>query len=116
MDLYLDSVDFAEIRLPLPDGDLAFVDLPLVFRGESAREDGPEVVLRTSFAGQVHEWRGRIVRTEGEIDPSSRMVHAVARVKDPYGRGQDPGRPPLAVGLASQQPEEPTPAPTPAPA
>jgi multidrug efflux pump subunit AcrA (membrane-fusion protein) len=38
------------------------------------------------------------VRTEGEIDPRSRMVHAVARVDDPYGEAVD-GRAPLHVGL-----------------
>ena len=43
--------------------------------------------------------KGRIVRTEGEIDPHTRMIHAVARVDDPYGRGGHPDRPPLAVGL-----------------
>lgn len=93
------AVDFAEIRLPIPDAELAFVDLPLVYRGDHEAGQGPEVILSASFAGGVHEWRGRIVRTEGEIDPRSRMVHAVARVADPYGRGDDPGRPPLAVGL-----------------
>jgi RND family efflux transporter MFP subunit len=96
------AVDYAEIRLPLPNADLAFVDLPLVFRGDAADARGPEVVLRADFAGRTHEWRGRIVRTEGEIDPRTRMVHAVARVKDPYGHGDDPGRPPLAVGLFVQ--------------
>jgi RND family efflux transporter MFP subunit len=93
------AVDFAEIRLPLPDEDLAFVDLPLVYRGEDGSDDGPEVVLRASFAGRDHEWEGHIVRTEGEIDTKSRMVHAVARVADPYGRGEDPERPPLAAGM-----------------
>jgi RND family efflux transporter MFP subunit len=93
------SVDFAEIRLPLPDADLAFVDLPLVFRDAGSRKPGPEVVLRAEFAGRSFEWQGRLVRTEGEIDPRSRMVHAVAQVSDPYGRGDDPERPPLAVGL-----------------
>ena len=39
------------------------------------------------------------MRTEGEIDPRSRMVHAVARVENPYERGADPDRPPLAAGL-----------------
>ncbi len=39
------------------------------------------------------------MRTEGEIDPASRMVHAVAEVMDPYGRGDVPDRPPLAVGM-----------------
>jgi multidrug efflux pump subunit AcrA (membrane-fusion protein) len=57
------------------------------------------VTLKADFAGETFEWTGEIVRTEGEIDPSSRMVHAVAQVKNPYGRGEDPDRPPLAVGL-----------------
>jgi RND family efflux transporter MFP subunit len=93
------AVDYAEIRLPLPDDDLAYLDLPLDYRGETASMRGPRVTLTASFAGRAFEWRGRIVRTEGEIDRRSRMVHAVASVKDPYGRGDDPDRPPLAAGL-----------------
>ena len=96
------AVDFAEIRLPLPDQDLAFLDLPLVYRGDRADGTGPEVILTARFAGAEHEWRGRIVRTEGEIDPRSRMVHVVAQVEDPYGESRDPDgrrRPPLAAGL-----------------
>jgi RND family efflux transporter MFP subunit len=93
------AVDYAEIRLPLPDDDLAYIELPLIYRGESGRDVGPRVVLSARFAGKKHSWEGRIVRTEGEIDPRSRMVHAVARVKDPYARGDDPDRPPLAAGL-----------------
>jgi RND family efflux transporter MFP subunit len=93
------SVDFAETRLPLPDDELAYVELPLHYRGEKARPKGPRVTLKADFAGETFEWVGEIVRTEGEIDPASRMVHAVAQVKNPYGRGQDPARPPLAVGL-----------------
>jgi len=93
------SVDYAEIRLPLPDADLAYIDLPLDYRGETASSRGPRVTLTASFAGRRFEWHGRIVRTEGEIDLRSRMVHVVASVKDPYGRGDDPDRPPLAAGL-----------------
>jgi len=93
------AVDYAEVRLPLPNGELAFIDLPLDYRGESGREPGPRVTLSARFAGKTHAWEGRLVRTEGEIDPRSRMVHAVARVKDPYARGADRDRPPLAAGL-----------------
>ena len=57
------------------------------------------MILRAEFAGRAHAWSGRIVRTEGEIDPRTRMVHAVARVEDPYGRTGEDSRPPLAVGL-----------------
>jgi multidrug efflux system membrane fusion protein len=96
------AVDYAEIRLPLPDDDLAFIDLPLDYRGEQTRALGPRVTLRADFAGRSHEWEGRIVRTEGEIDATTRMVHAVARVKTPYGRVEGRDRPPLAAGLYVQ--------------
>jgi RND family efflux transporter MFP subunit len=93
------SVDFAEVRLPVPDADLAFLDLPMDYRGAAAQEPGPEVVLYADFAGQRHSWNGRIVRVEGEIDRASRMVNVVAQVEDPYGKhgGDDPL--PLAVGM-----------------
>jgi multidrug efflux pump subunit AcrA (membrane-fusion protein) len=55
--------------------------------------------LRARLGGQQHEWEGRIVRTEGEIDTRTRMLNAVARVDDPYARSQDWSRPPLAIGL-----------------
>jgi RND family efflux transporter MFP subunit len=93
------AVDYAEVRLPIPDDELAYLELPLLYRGEIGDDAGAEVLLRARFAGGEHTWQGRIVRTEGEIDPKSRMVHVVARVDDPYRRTQDGMRPPLAVGL-----------------
>ena len=114
------AVDFAEVRLPIPDRELRYLDLPLGYREsvvtDSAETDeaypvdslvevgsgtmyGPQAILRAEFAGKQHEWAGRIVRTEGEIDPKSRMVTVVARVEDPYGRRTEDTRPPLAVGL-----------------
>lgn len=92
------AVDYAEVRLPIPDRELAFLDLPLDYRGDASQRPGPPVTLRAEFAGTEHAWRGRVVRTEGEIDPRTRMVTVVARVDDPYGRGAA-DRPPLHVGL-----------------
>ena len=92
------AVDVAEVRLPLPDEQLAYLDLPLSYRGGSDQPQ-PRVTLRATFAGEAHEWQGRIVRTESEIDPVSRMVHAVAEVSDPYAPGPNQSRPPLAVGM-----------------
>jgi len=93
------SVDYAEIRLPIPDTELAYVDLPVDYRGETAQQTGPLVHLYADFAGSRHHWEGRIVRVEGEIDPQSRMVHAIAQVADPYGKGEGKDPMPLAVGL-----------------
>ncbi len=92
------AVDSAEIRLPLPDEELAYVDVPLSYRG-ATRESSPRVTISSNFAGREHTWEGRIVRTEGEIDPVSRMVTVVAEVRDPYAPGPDPQRPPLSSGM-----------------
>ena len=93
------SVDHAEIRLPLPDEELAYVDLPLSYRGGGDQQRQPVVRLQTEFGQRRHTWTGKIVRTEGTIDPQTRMIHAIAQIPDPYGRGPDPHRPPLAVGM-----------------
>jgi RND family efflux transporter MFP subunit len=95
------AVDYAEVRLPIPDRELAYLDLPLGLResGDADPEAAPAVLLHAEFAGEQRVWPGRLVRTEGEIDPRSRMVTAVARVEDPYGRSAGASRPPLAVGL-----------------
>jgi RND family efflux transporter MFP subunit len=93
------AVDFAEVRLPVPDRELQFLALDLDHRGGGGAGDGPEVRLHAEFAGRDRTWSGRIVRTEGEIDGKSRMVNLVARVEDPYGVHAAEPRSPLAVGL-----------------
>ncbi len=92
------SVDIAEVRLPLPDDQIAYLDLPLSYRGGD-RQPQPTVTLSATFAGETHEWQGRVVRTESEIDPVSRMVHVVAEVRDPYAPNAPRNQPPLAVGM-----------------
>ncbi|CAG0966325.1 Multidrug resistance protein MdtA [Myxococcaceae bacterium] len=93
------ATDYAEIALPIPTSELAFVDLPLqpVAAGASA---GPPVRLHATIGGEHHGWTGHIVRTEGAIDPLTRTVQAVVRVDDPFrlADGAASG-PPLAPGL-----------------
>jgi len=101
------ATDYAEVRLPLPDRDLRYLDIPFELSGEAVASDGdriesgigPAVKLRADFAGIPRTWVGQIVRTEGEIDAKSRMIHLVARVEDPYGQNGTRGSAPLAVGL-----------------
>jgi len=90
------STDFAEVRLPIHDEELAFLELPLdgVDQGNGPL---PKAILRARFAGKAHQWEGDIVRTEGELDPQTRMITVVAQVEAPYKMRED--RPPLAVGL-----------------
>ncbi|MGC9325591.1 MAG: efflux RND transporter periplasmic adaptor subunit [Desulfomonilia bacterium] len=93
------SIDTAEVRLPVPDSDLAYLDICL--DPENGRFTCPVlgVSLTADFAGRTHTWKGTIVRVEGEIDPRTRMVTLVCSVPDPYNRMSDSPGTPLAVGM-----------------
>jgi len=91
------ATDFAEVRLPLTDLDLAFVTLPNAAAvAESGGADGPDVVLSAVRRGQPTKWLAKIVRTEGVVDEKSRVTYVVARVDDPYRLHSD--GPALPVG------------------
>ncbi len=93
------GTDVAEVRLPIPDADTAFVDLPMARSASAAGTPAPVVDLIAEFGGTVRRWTGIVDRTEGEIDRRTRQLTIVARIADPYGPGDDPTRPPLAVGM-----------------
>lgn len=91
------STDMAEIRLPLTDQDLAFVELPGAHRAASSSQSvGPEVTLSAMQRGRLQEWQAKIVRSEGVVDERSRVTYAVASIDDPYRLHSD--GPPLPVG------------------
>jgi len=91
------ATDYAEVRLPLTDSDLAFVELPGVsdLRASGSAE-GPTVSLTATQKGKLVQWDARIVRSEGVVDEKSRVTYAVARIEDPYRRHSE-GEP-LPVG------------------
>jgi len=76
------AVDTAEIRLPLSGGDLEYLDLPSATRLD--RDHRVPVTLTAAGDGLGGRWQAEIVRTEGVVDASSRVVYAVAEVVDPY--------------------------------
>ena len=79
------ATDFAEVRLPLTDVDLAFVDLPdAADISATGDAEGPLLTLSAIRKGQLQAWPARIIRTEGVVDEKSRVTYAVARVEDPY--------------------------------
>ncbi len=74
------ATDRLEVRLPIADRQLGFLNLPVGHRGELPADRQPAVALSAEYAGQLLEWTGTIVRTEAQIDTSSRMVNVVARI------------------------------------
>ena len=86
------ATDYVEVKLPIPDEDLAFLGIPL--DGSQINESNqPEVTLIGSLGGENIIWEGKIVRMEAEIDAKSRMATLIGRVSNPYN-----GKNPLRVG------------------
>ena len=93
------AVDYVEVRLPIADQQLAYLDLPLSRRGELDEATSPSVTLSANFAGVDYQWVGRLVRTEAEIDSRSRMIQVVARISAEDVTAIDPDALPPPVGL-----------------
>lgn len=87
------SVDYAEVRLPVSLREMRFLDESL-----DVEEIALPVELKANLGnGTIGEWQAVIVRSEGIVDPTSRVVYLVARVDDPYDR-MDTGKIPLRIG------------------
>jgi RND family efflux transporter MFP subunit len=85
--------DIVEIVVPFEDTELAWFEIPL--NGNSKKAATADIY--GNFAGAEHHWTGQLVRTEGQIDAKSRMVHVVAQVRDPLETKGD--QPPLVPGM-----------------
>jgi RND family efflux transporter MFP subunit len=87
------SVETAEVRLPIPQSKLEYLELP----GLEGYQDGSAIDLYTDVGGDIKHWSARLHRTEGVFDERSRVLFTVARIDDPYGL-RHPGREPLRIG------------------
>ena len=77
------ATDYIEVKLPIPDEDLIFLDIPLDGSGIDS-DNQPTVLFKGIFGGKEITWEGSIVRMEAEIDPKNRMVILIGRVSKPY--------------------------------
>lgn len=68
------NVSVAEVRLPVADHQLRFLERQGV---------GASAMLEADYAGKKMQWPATVVRSEGVVDNTSRMTHLVAEVKDP---------------------------------
>ncbi|AXT40121.1 efflux RND transporter periplasmic adaptor subunit [Alteromonas sp. BL110] len=99
------STDTAEVRLPITDSDLMFINIA----GQSS--EGAPVSLTATVGGVKRVWEGQLVRSEGILDTGSRVVYAIVEVQDPYNL-QSSHKSPLRFGqfveaeITSRQNEE----------
>jgi len=76
------AVDYAEIRLPIKEQDLAYIDIPAM---GVLNQKGSQVELSAVQGGKLKKWSTFITRSEGIVDANSRVNYIVAQIDDPYG-------------------------------
>ena len=100
------GADIVEVRLPLANRQIGFLNLPPAFRNELAIADAPDVILKGFYGGKEHRWHGKLVRTEAGIDASNNTVQVIVRVdqrnQDPKISGHSGKIIPLPIGLFVQ--------------
>jgi RND family efflux transporter MFP subunit len=90
------ATDYIEVRLPIRNRDLAFVDLPVMYRDSETSPSGIPVEIVSDLVGHS-VWDAHLVRTEGAIDQSARQLHVIAQIDDPFSSRMR-GQPPLKIG------------------
>jgi multidrug efflux system membrane fusion protein len=97
------GTEAVEIEVPLEDDELAWFDVfsnSIFANGNPNPEALTPVEVRADFAGAVHTWHGRVVRTTGQVDRMSRMVFVVVEVPEPFKVIE--GKPPLLPGVFAE--------------
>lgn len=92
----LAGTDTAEIAVPMPVDDLQWLKIPR----HGNRQKGASASVKFEVGSESYEWRGRVVRSTGEVDPKNRMMEIIVEVRDPYGLKDKNNsiRPDLAAG------------------
>lgn len=94
------AVDRLEIRLPLKNSELAFIDLPE--RELAGQRSSPRVTIENSLGAQSQYWQATVVRTAGAIDEKSQQLYVTAQINQEIdlqsGDEKGAGRRPLKIG------------------
>ena len=75
------DTDRLQVRLPLADAQLAYLD-PSYAQTGLAGEEPADVVLTANYAGDTQSWSAKLLRTEGDISTKSRFLHVIVEVTE----------------------------------
>lgn len=89
------ATDTMEVRLPLTNRQLSFIDLP----AHRLSGEGPEVLVTGKIGRETEQWRGKVVRVDSAIDENSRQLFVVAEIDDPYHLRDGEATPFLKIGM-----------------
>jgi RND family efflux transporter MFP subunit len=87
----------AEIVVPLPLEELQWLAIPR----KGSKGNGLPAKVKLTVGDRVLTWKGRVVRSLGEVDPRGRMARVVVAVTDPYNleKGRDGELRDLEIGM-----------------
>ena len=75
------DTDRLEVRLPLADAQLAYLDARYAQTG-LAGDMPASVTLTADYAGTEQTWDAKLLRTEGDISTKSRFLYVIAEVTE----------------------------------
>lgn len=90
------AVDTVEIRLPINNQDLAFLELPEQYRDFDVAAKHGKVEFYSDLIGE-QQWQGELLRTEGAINEAAQQLYVVAQITDPYSATLQ-GQYPIKIG------------------
>lgn len=73
------DTDRLQVRLPLADSQLAYLDASYAQTG-LAGDTPANVLLTADYAGDTQTWSAKLLRTEGDISVKSRFLHVIVEV------------------------------------
>ena len=73
------DTDRLQVRLPLADSQLAYLDASYAQTG-LAGDTPANVLLTADYAGDTQTWGAKLLRTEGDISVKSRFLHVIVEV------------------------------------
>ena len=73
------DTDRLQVRLPLADSQLAYLDASYAQTG-LAGDTPANVILTGDYAGDTQTWGAKLLRTEGDISVKSRFLHVIVEV------------------------------------
>ncbi len=88
------GVDTLEIRLPLKNSELGYIDLPEAYRvaangkNEAVTQDTelPQVTIINNLGATPELWSATLVRTAGAFDDQTHELYVIAQIENPYGQ------------------------------
>jgi RND family efflux transporter MFP subunit len=70
-----------EVRLPLADAQLAYLDTEFANTGIAAADRIP-VTLTANYGGRQQSWTAQLMRSEGDISTTTRFLYVIAEVSN----------------------------------